>query len=93
MDDIIWIIVYSQEGTAGNELIENPVTFSPGTLETLEEVISRFGNPVERELWSAKMTQAIGLDGLVNWWGEVGVAASEDGSITHVLVRQAPKQE
>jgi hypothetical protein len=68
-----------------------PMPFSPGALKSLPAVCARFGEPIERELWSTEATRALGLDGTVSWWGGVGLATAEDGSIAHVLVRIAPE--
>lgn len=65
------------------------VSFEPGPLTTLREVVKKFGEPAEKEAWVAKEFVAwIGLNGTVYWWGAVGVGCSADGSITHVLIRE-----
>ncbi len=86
------IIVYPKKGTPGKKLIGNPATFSAGPLKSLKEVIDKFGEPAEKEMWATVTTRKIALDGVVHWWGEIGAAASRNGLITHVLIRQAPKK-
>ena len=73
-------------------LIEDPETSQPAALKSLQEVKAKFGEPTEQELWSQKIAHDLGLNGVVYWWGGVGVAADARGSITHVLLRTEPKK-
>jgi len=73
--------------------MRNPVTFSPGALNNLKEVISRYGEPTSKQIWSDDLTRLVALDGFVYWWGQIGVSASKDGKITHVLVRHSIKKK
>lgn len=92
-ETMLGIIVYPRKGTPSGKLIKHPMAFAPGTVTLLNDIISRHGQPTERELWSTELTRDVALDGTVYWWGDVGIAAGTDGTITHVLVRQAPKRK
>lgn len=83
------IAVYPRIGSAGAGRLRTPVTFSPGNTRVIQELSAKFGPARETEVWSSAITRQAGLDSTVSWWGPVGVATAEDGSITHVLVRQA----
>ncbi len=61
--------------------------FEPGSMTLLKDVQASFGDCTERELWSSKILGTFGLDGIVYWWGSVGLAADAQGAITHVLIR------
>lgn len=87
------VMVYPEKGTTGEGLLKNPATFSPGALTDLKQVINRFGEPPGKQIWSGDLTRLIGLDGLVYWWGEIGVSASNDDKITHVLLRHSIKKK
>ena len=86
--------MYPVQGTSviDKTLIEDPETFQPAALKSLKEVKAKFGEPPEQELWSQKIARDLGLNGVVYWWGGVGVAADARGSITHVLLRMEPKK-
>lgn len=86
------VIVYPEKGTIGEGEFKNPVTFTPGALTNVKQVVSKFGEPTNKQIWSENLTRLIGLDGLVYWWGEVGVSAFKDGKITHVLRRRSVKK-
>jgi hypothetical protein len=92
--EMVHIVLYPVEGTPviDKKLIEPPQTFQPGPLKSLKEIKAKFGEPGEQELWSGKTVQNLGLNGVVHWWGYVGIAANEKGSITHVLIRTEPKK-
>ena len=83
------IAVYPKLGSAGAGRLRTPITFSPGNTRVIQELRAKFGPARETEVWSSAITRRAGLDSTVSWWGLVGVATAEDGSITHVLVRQA----
>lgn len=83
------IAVYPRIGSSGTGRRGNLMTFSPGNTRVIQELSVRFGPARETEVWSSGITRQAGLDATVSWWGSVGVATAEDGSITHVLVRQA----
>lgn len=85
----VLIAVYPKVGVAGTGRLATPVTFSPGSTRAIEKLRARFGLPRETEVWFSAITRRAALDANVSWWGEVGVAVAVDGSITHVLVRQA----
>lgn len=72
--------------------IEDLITFQPAARISMKEVKAKFGEPSEQELWSFKIAQDLGLNGVVYWWGGVGVAENVGGSITHVLLRMEPKK-
>jgi hypothetical protein len=85
----VLIAVYPKVGTVGTGRLRTPITFSPGSTELVKELIAKFGPGREMEIWSSTITQQVGLDATVTWWGQVGVASGPDGAITHVLVRAA----
>lgn len=85
---LVVIVICPLQASSGGELFKNPRTCAPGVVKALKQVTRTHGEPFERELWSAKVTREIDLDGVVSWWGEVGAAAAKDGTITHVLVRR-----
>jgi hypothetical protein len=94
VDKLILITVHPQKkGSGRKKIFKKPVTFSPGSLKHFNEAIKKFGQPVEKELWSSKATKDIGLDGLVYWWGGVGAAISKDITFTHILIRQEIDRE
>jgi len=68
---------------------KDPWHFEPGSITRLQDVREKYGKPTELERWVAKDFQTwIGFNGTVYWWGAVGIGASEDGSITHILIRE-----
>jgi len=87
-DDMLLVTVHPQKGSARGKIFKKPVTFTPGRLTRLAEALETFGQPTETQLWSSKHAKDLGLDGSVYWWGEVGVSASPDGAISHVLLRK-----
>jgi hypothetical protein len=79
-------------GVPKNHFVTGRVaTHTPGSIYRLPDVVQKFGEATEKQTWSAKMPMALGIDGTVHWWGNVGVLASRDGRITHVLLRGRPK--
>jgi hypothetical protein len=75
--------------TVGDDF-KNTANFEPGSRTKVDEVLKKYGQPSDREKWIAKeFESSIGLRGTVNWWGAVGIAGSKDGTITHVLTREA----
>lgn len=74
--------------TVGKEL-KSTARFKHGPLTKLSQVIEKYGKAQELERWTAKDFQSwIGLNATVHWWGAVGIAATQDGAITHVLIRE-----
>lgn len=61
-------------------------TFSPGGVTKLPDVIASCGKPDHEETWT-QLAQYAGLSGKTHWWGRVGLAADDNGAITHVLIR------
>lgn len=86
------VLVHRAKGIVGAGELKNPVTFTPGPLTDLKQVVSKFGEPANKQIWSDELTRQVGLDGIVCWWGEIGIAANESGKITHVLRRQVIKK-
>lgn len=86
------VLVYPVKGTIGAGELKNPVTFTPGPVTDLKQVINKFGEPTSKQIWSEVVTRQIGLDGILCWWGEIGIAANDAGKITHVLRRRAIKK-
>ena len=72
-------------------LTDRVVSFGAGVTRNLAEVATQCGQPTGREWWAGGNMQELGMSGVVFWWGHVGVAAGEDGEITHVLLR-GPRQ-
>lgn len=61
----------------------------PGQVNQLNDIIDKYGPPSSKEIWKTEETKLYaGLFGIVSWWGNIGIAASDQGTITHVLVRQ-----
>ena len=87
-EDMLVIGLYPRVGIAAKRVVRDPVTFTSGTTTTRNEVTRAFGEPAEKELWMGQAPDDLGLKGVVYWWGHVGVAASGEGTITHVLVRE-----
>ena len=92
-NDMLLVTVHPQKQSARGKVFKKPVTFTPGRVTRLAEALRTFGQPTETQVWSSKPAKDLGLDGSVYWWGEVGVSASPDGAITHVLVRKVIKRE
>jgi len=91
---MLHIAVYPKQGISGidKKKIKDPKIFLPATLKSLKEVMTKFGDPSEKELWSLAVGQAFGLNGIVYWLGDAGIAADAEGSITHILLRMEPKK-
>ena len=91
---MLHIVLFPIQGTSviDKTAIQDPLTFQPAALKSLKEIKAEFGEPSEQELWSFKIAQDLGLNGVVCWWGGVGVAANVGGSITHVLLRKEPEK-
>jgi hypothetical protein len=92
--EMIHIAVFPSRsmGVPKNHFVTGRVaTHTPGSIYRLPDVVQKFGEATEKQTWSAKMPMALGIDGTVHWWGNVGVLASRDGRITHVLLRGRPK--
>ena len=63
--------------------------FTPGAMTTLQAVLDKYGPPAETEPYPGKTFRSwVGLDGAVQWWGYLGIAASPKGEITHILIRE-----
>ena len=92
-ENMLLVTAHPQKRPGRKKIFKNPVTFTPGSLTRLADVIGKFGQPTETQFWSSEPAKDLGLDGLVHWWGEVGVSASTDGAITHVLVRKVVKRK
>lgn len=87
--EALHIAVFPRADVMAATELKGGVAFELGPLTTLKEVVDRFGAPLEQEAWTAKDFQGwIGLNGIVSWWGAVGLAASPDGRISHILVRE-----
>lgn len=93
VNGFLLVAVYPRKGITGKEEFQNSVAFTPGPLTHLKEVFSKYGECTAKQTWSADGTRLIGLDGTVYWWGEVGVSASHDDSITHVFIRASIKKK
>ena len=87
--DMLHIAVFTPKNIPITEEVEFPLYFKPGAVTKLKDIIKRYGSPTEKELWTLKELQAlVGLNGTVYWWGDIGIAASLDSTITHILVRE-----
>lgn len=64
--------------------------FASGSAPTLSAVVSGCGGPDHVESWVGR-ARLTGINGETHWWGRVGIAADENGVITHLLVRSYPK--
>lgn len=93
VDTYLIMVAFPRPGIKGSKEFKTPLTFSPGGVTTLPDLVAKFGEANGTQMWSAEYTRAIGLDGMVHWWGEVGAAAAADGSITHVLLRAVAKSK
>lgn len=92
-DHILLVTLHPQKRSVPGKIFKKPVTFTPGQVTRLAELLKTFGQPTETQLWSSKSTKDLGLDGSVSWWGEVGVSESSDAAITHILLRQIVKRD
>jgi hypothetical protein len=87
--EALHIAVFPHDGIAVGEKLKATARFKPGALTKVAQVVEKYGKAPEREAWIAKDFQSwIGLNGMVYWWGSVGIAGSSDGTITHVLIRE-----
>jgi hypothetical protein len=62
--------VYPKVGTVGTGRLSTPITLSPGTTRLVKELTAKFGPGRETEVWTSMITQQIGLDATVTWWGQ-----------------------
>jgi len=70
-------------------LTEHWARFEAGRIKRIDDVVNKYGKAPENERWILKeFTAWVGLNGTVHWWGAVGIAAAEDGTITHILIRE-----
>jgi hypothetical protein len=83
----VLVEIYPQNGTKGLKKFRNPVTFSPGGMTHLSQVIDKFGLPTSIQKFSTEGSRCIDLDGEVRWWGNIGIASSIEDKITHILIR------
>jgi len=67
----------------------NLQTFSPSAATALDSVTARCGEAEYTEWW-VTASRAVGLNGETQWWGNIGLAADQDGAITHLLYRAYP---
>lgn len=83
----VWVLVYpiGADKTVASYKIASTAA---GPITAFKELQRKFGSHTEEEVWSA---DDIGITGNVYWWGEAGVARGDDGTITHALLRFAPK--
>jgi hypothetical protein len=87
--DALHIAVFPHSTIKVGKELKGTAYFEPGPLTKVDEVVKKYGRPLEKEAWIAKEFLAwIGLNGTVQWWGAVGIAGSSDGTITHVLIRE-----
>jgi len=86
--DMLHIVAMSRKDLPATGIFKDPIRFQPGPVTTVAEVCKQFGAATEKETWSGKSFQDMGMSDTVWWWGQVGVAASADGTITHILVRR-----
>lgn len=87
--EALHIAVFPNDSISVGEELKGTARFKPGLLTKVEQVVKKYGKSKEREAWIAKEFQSwIGLNGIVHWWGAVGVAGSSDGTITHILIRE-----
>lgn len=88
VDKLLHIGLFPRKGLPTTGVADHPVTFDPGPVTSLEEMMKANGPPSEEEVWSGKVMSDLALDGVVCWWGRVGLATSSQGAVTHVLVRE-----
>ena len=89
MTNMMYIAVYPSKTISNTSPLERPYHFSPGRFTRLGEVVSNFGEPAEKELWRGRgIEDSIGFQGSVNWWNAVGLASTNDDTITPIFVRQ-----
>ncbi len=86
--DMLHIVAMSRKDLPATGIFKDPIRFQPGPVTTVAAVCKQFGAATEKETWSGKSFQDMGMSDTVWWWGQVGVAASADGTITHILVRR-----
>jgi len=85
--EMLHVVAFPRSSIRVTGRAKDPTRFSPGPVTALEQLSKRFGPPSEKELWLGEGPRSIGLQGEVLWWGHVGVAVSEDGIISHLLLR------
>lgn len=71
--------------------------FLPGSITDMAALTASCGKPSRVESWEHN-GQCAAINGKVQWWGRVGVAVdsgagSENGAITHVLIREYPSEK
>jgi len=87
--EALHIAVFPDESIAVGKELKSTARFKHGPLIKLSQVVEQFGKAQEMEAWNAKDFQSwIGLNAIVHWWGAVGIATKQDGTITHVLIRE-----
>jgi hypothetical protein len=87
--EALHIAVFPNRSITVGEKLKATARFEPGPLTTIDSVIKKYGNPSEKEAWFAKDFKSwLGLNGIVYWWGAVGIAGSSDGTITHIFIRE-----
>jgi hypothetical protein len=70
---------------------DNLVRAKPGKLTHLAQVVIVYGAEREHQVWKGPTYQDVAMEGTVNWWGNVGLKAASDGTITHLLLRAKPE--
>jgi hypothetical protein len=88
LKDMLHIVAFTTSAIRMTKF-RGSIDFVPGAVTRLDEVVKKYGPPVEIQLFKAKALQSmLAFDGTVSWWGYVGVAASPQGAITHIFLRE-----
>ena len=86
------IVVLPAVGTEVFGPIETPYGFVPAEVTRLPDVIEKCGPPRQTQPWPGLNVGREGDEvGPVHWWGAVGLAAAQDGTIEFLLVREVTR--
>ena len=87
---VILVRVYPKKGVLLTGCIQNRICFTPGEATRFADIEKQAGPALERQKWPEELSKEIALEGLVYWWGKIGLAADREGNISHVLFRELP---
>ena len=83
------IVPRQGDGLPGQWASREVTCFTPGAATALDATRATCGKPSTVEKPS-DLLRAVGVHGPTFWWGTLGLAANEDGAITHILFRASP---
>lgn len=89
LSEMVRTVVFPKAGAAQTAEVRTE-TFTPGPKTSLQDVVASCGSPEREEVWSL-VSDGVNVTGKVNWWGRVGLAVDDGGTISHLLVRHSPK--